>query len=91
MNPIVLLLTTILFTLFVYLAIQQSHNNIIMNQGDLVDELIREGVARSPAVQQVLKAVDRKYYVSAQYATTEEAYYDAPLPIGMGQTISGKR
>lgn len=52
------------------------------NQRNLVDHLAQAGIIQSPAVRQVMNAVDRQYYVP------QNPYNDAPQGIGLGQTIS---
>jgi protein-L-isoaspartate(D-aspartate) O-methyltransferase len=56
------------------------------NQRDLVDRLAQAGIAKSDSVKEVLRLVDRRYYVHE--ASDELAYMDAPQSIGLGQTIS---
>ena len=56
------------------------------NQIDLVKKL----PVKIPKVRQVLELVDRKNYVNSEIWDTESAYFDAPLSIGGGQTISGR-
>ena len=41
-----------------------------------------------PPLYAITGAVDRKQFVDPDYAPRAEAYQDAPLPIGHGQTIS---
>lgn len=52
----------------------------------LIDTLIHEGYLKTPAVIQCFRAVDRADFVPERY--TYDAYVNAPLPIGQGQTIS---
>lgn len=52
----------------------------------LVQKLIAEGVLKTPAIISSFLANDRKKFVPEEYGL--EAYVDAPLPIGAGQTIS---
>ncbi len=49
------------------------------------DQLVRRGV-RDTAVLAAMRIVPRHLFVPEQYR--HEAYYDGPLPIGEGQTIS---
>ncbi len=53
---------------------------------DLVEKLIREGVLKTPEIIAAFLQNDRKLFVPEDLAA--EAYVDAPLPIGQGQTIS---
>ena len=53
---------------------------------ELVRELKRQGVLRSPLVEQAFRAIDRKDFVRPEHRA--EAYGNYPLPIGEGQTIS---
>ncbi len=52
----------------------------------LVEDLISAGVLRTPAVIDAFRAIDRRGFVRKD--TEDEAYVNAPLPIGKGQTIS---
>jgi protein-L-isoaspartate(D-aspartate) O-methyltransferase len=52
----------------------------------LVQELIDVGVLRTPAIIAAFQAIDRGGFVRDEMAG--EAYVNAPLPIGQGQTIS---
>jgi protein-L-isoaspartate(D-aspartate) O-methyltransferase len=58
------------------------------NQRDLVDRLAQAGIAKSEAVKEVLRLVDRRNYVHPDSSSTDLAYMDAPQSIGLGQTIS---
>lgn len=63
------------------------------NQHDLVDRLTQAGIVHSPQVRDVLRLVDRKYYIGGgstgqQQPDPSLAYMDAPQSIGLGQTIS---
>jgi protein-L-isoaspartate(D-aspartate) O-methyltransferase len=51
-------------------------------QRDLVDNLKRAGIVKTPAVAKVMEQVDRANYIP------QNCYMDAPQGIGMGQTIS---
>ncbi len=53
---------------------------------ELVEKLKASGVLRTPLLIAAFLATDRKHFVPSEF--TEEAYVDAPLPIGEGQTIS---
>ncbi len=55
-------------------------------RGDLVDELVRDGHVRTPAVESAFRTVRRELFVTED--RVEAAYADAPLPIPQGQTIS---
>lgn len=52
----------------------------------LVEELIADGVLMTPAIIEAFRAVDRHDFVREELQ--DEAYINAPLPIGEGQTIS---
>jgi protein-L-isoaspartate(D-aspartate) O-methyltransferase len=56
------------------------------NQNHLVDELIAEGVLRTPVIIDAFQAIDRRNFVRKEMEA--EAYLNVPLPIGGGQTIS---
>ena len=56
------------------------------NMDTLVDDMIFSNMLKSPQIIDAFRAVDRKYFVPASFA--ENAYIDAPLPIGNNQTIS---
>lgn len=53
---------------------------------ELVDDLIRGGYLKSPTLIEAFREVDRADFVPEEFK--EEAYVNAPLPIGEGQTIS---
>lgn len=53
---------------------------------ELVDYLVTTGWIHSERVREAFLAVDRIHFVPA--AGKSSAYYDHPLPIGYGQTIS---
>lgn len=53
---------------------------------ELILELKRQGVLKSPHVEAAFQAIDRKDFVLPKYEG--EAYENHPLPIGSGQTIS---
>ena len=53
---------------------------------ELIAHLRASGVLKSKNIEEALHAVDRKDFVSPELAS--DAYIDAPLPIGFGQTIS---
>lgn len=57
-----------------------------MSYQSLVKELIKSGYLCTPRIIEAFKAVDRKDFVPADLA--DQAYVNAPLPIGFGQTIS---
>lgn len=52
----------------------------------MVDRLVRNGVLRTPRVIEAVRAVPRHLFVPRRLR--ESAYYDTPLTIGSGQTIS---
>jgi protein-L-isoaspartate(D-aspartate) O-methyltransferase len=52
------------------------------NQRELVDHLMQAQIIKSPAVKEVMRVVDRQYYVR------QNPYDDSPQGIGIGQTIS---
>lgn len=52
----------------------------------LVQQLVDEGVLRTPAITAAFKAIDRRDFVREELLP--DAYVNAPLPIGLGQTIS---
>jgi protein-L-isoaspartate(D-aspartate) O-methyltransferase len=56
------------------------------SQNHLLDELIAEGVLRTPAIIAAFRAIDRRDFVREEMEA--EAYLNIPLPIGEGQTIS---
>ena len=59
------------------------------SQMDLVDQLVKGNIVRTNKVRDVLYQVDRVNYVPTEALQTEDhAYRDAPLSIGLGQTIS---
>lgn len=53
---------------------------------ELVDYLVLRGVLRSSSIIKAFRHVDRKLFVPGEFSKL--AYYDEPLPIGEGQTIS---
>jgi len=55
-----------------------------MNQ--LIRELISSGYLKTPAIIEAFQKINRLDFVAEE--TKEEAYINAPLPIGHGQTIS---
>ncbi|MEK9154764.1 MAG: protein-L-isoaspartate O-methyltransferase [Patescibacteria group bacterium] len=62
--------------------------NSIVNQEyeNLIDSLIQDGYLKTLEIIEAFRAVDRINFVSEEYKN--EAYINAPLPIGFGQTIS---
>jgi protein-L-isoaspartate(D-aspartate) O-methyltransferase len=52
------------------------------NQRELVDHLVQAQIIKSPAVKEVMRVVDRTFYVPIN------PYQDSPQGIGIGQTIS---
>lgn len=57
-----------------------------MSQAALIEELIADGVLKSPQIIAAFRAIDRADFVPPEFKA--EAYVNAPLPIGEGQTIS---
>jgi len=53
---------------------------------ELISNLYRNGIIKSPTVQKAMESVDRRNYVPAEYE--RDTYKDAPVPIGYGATIS---
>ena len=53
---------------------------------DLVNHLIQQGYLKTPLIIGAFKQVDRQNFVPEDLR--DEAYINAPLPIGFGQTIS---
>lgn len=52
----------------------------------LLKELISSGYLKTPAIIEAFQKIDRKDFVLDEHK--DEAYINAPLPIGHGQTIS---
>jgi protein-L-isoaspartate(D-aspartate) O-methyltransferase len=52
----------------------------------MVQRLVNEGIIRSPRVIEAMRRVPRHVFVPRGYR--DSAYYDTPLGIGSGQTIS---
>src|SRR5687767_9613389 len=57
-----------------------------MTKDQLMDELIAEGVLRTPRILEAFRAIDRADFVPDDLKG--QADVNAPLPIGEGQTIS---
>lgn len=59
-----------------------------MNQeyNDLIDSVVKDGYLKTPEIIEAFRAIDRKDFVTEDYR--KDAYVNAPLPIGFGQTIS---
>lgn len=53
---------------------------------ELVKALCQSGVLKTPRIIEAFESIDRRHFVPSDLA--HEAYVDAPLPIGDGQTIS---
>jgi len=53
---------------------------------NLIDSLIRDGYLKTPAIIEAFKNIDRADFVLDEYKN--QAYVNAPLPIGFNQTIS---
>jgi len=60
--------------------------NYLSLREKLVNELIKEGVLKTPEVINAFMKVPRELFVNKDFR--ELAYADSPLPIGYGQTIS---
>ncbi len=52
----------------------------------LINDLIKENYLKTPEIIEAFKNIDRADFVLDEYKN--EAYVNAPLPIGFGQTIS---
>ncbi len=59
---------------------------ISQSQQDLAAALIKGGVLKTPQIVEAFKVMDRKDFVLGAFA--DEAYENAPISIGQGQTIS---
>jgi protein-L-isoaspartate(D-aspartate) O-methyltransferase len=57
-----------------------------MSYQELIDNLIKSGYLKTPDIIRAFKKVDRINFLREE--TKNEAYVNAPLPIGFGQTIS---
>lgn len=57
-----------------------------MTKEQLVEELVRDGYLRTPAIIEAFKAIDRADFVPEEYKN--ESYENYPLSIGREQTIS---
>jgi len=53
---------------------------------NLINSLIKDGYLKTSGIIEAFKKINRKDFVSEEYKN--EAYINAPLPIGFGQTIS---
>ena len=53
---------------------------------NLIDSLIRDGYLKTLEIIEAFKAIDRADFVPEEYKS--EAYVNAPLPLGLDQTIS---
>ena len=53
---------------------------------ELIQELIKSGYLKTPAIIDAFKAIDRIRFIPQE--SEESAYVNEPLPIGQGQTIS---
>ena len=53
---------------------------------NLIDSLIKDGYLKTPEIIEAFKAIDRADFVPEEYKN--DAYVNAPLSIGFGQTIS---
>lgn len=52
----------------------------------MINSLIKDGYLKTPEIIEAFKSIDRADFVLEEYKN--EAYVNAPLPIGFGQTIS---
>lgn len=52
----------------------------------LTQHIINEGYLQTPEIIEAFNAIDRKDFIQPELAN--EAYFNSPLPIGHGQTIS---
>ncbi|PIY73938.1 MAG: protein-L-isoaspartate O-methyltransferase, partial [Candidatus Portnoybacteria bacterium CG_4_10_14_0_8_um_filter_40_50] len=57
-----------------------------MTHNELINNIIKDGYLKTPRIIKAFKKIDRKNFVPEDFK--EEAYVNAPLPIGFGQTIS---
>ncbi|MEK7549292.1 MAG: protein-L-isoaspartate O-methyltransferase [Patescibacteria group bacterium] len=57
-----------------------------MEYENLIDSLIKDGYLKTPEIIEAFKAIDRANFVPDELKG--DAYINAPLPIGFGQTIS---
>lgn len=53
---------------------------------NLINSLIEDGYLKTPEIIEAFRAIDRADFIPDEFK--EEAYINAPLPIGFGQTIS---
>lgn len=53
---------------------------------NLINSLIKDGYLKTPEIIEAFKQIDRADFVADEYKA--DAYINAPLPIGFGQTIS---
>lgn len=60
--------------------------NVNSEREDLINSLINDGYLKTPVIIEAFKAIDRQDFVSSE--NKSEAYVNAPLSIGFGQTIS---
>lgn len=63
------------------------HSTVTPSMDALVDQLQHEGRLKAPHLADAMRAVDRAHFV-AQGTPADIAYTDAPLPLGLGETIS---
>lgn len=57
-----------------------------MNQESLIQELIKDGYLKTPAIIEAFRAIDRKDFIPEELK--DQAYINEALPIGNKQTIS---
>ncbi len=60
--------------------------NLSTEYKNLINSLVKDGYLKTPEIIEAFKAIDRKDFISEEQKN--EAYVNAPLPIGFGQTIS---
>lgn len=53
---------------------------------NLINSLIKDGYLKTSEIIEAFKAIDRRDFMPEEYK--KDAYVNAPLPIGFGQTIS---
>lgn len=59
---------------------------MVSSKEELINDLIREGYLKTPAIIEAFRTIDRRDFVPAEMI--DMAYLNQPLPIGSGQTIS---
>ena len=61
-------------------------NKINPEYENLINSLVKDGYLKTSEIIEAFKKIDRKNFVPKKYKN--DAYINAPLPIGFGQTIS---